>query len=76
MSITLSQVVWTRSCDFCSYQEGRHYCLLHGEPVKNMDISRCADWLDRSTTAAAQLRAESRDAALKNHLENDEHNVT
>jgi hypothetical protein len=32
--------------------------------------------VSRQDSAAAQLRAESRDAALKNWQENDEHNVT
>ena len=35
----------TKSCDTCeSQEEGRHYCLLHGVQVKNMDIVRCTDW--------------------------------
>jgi hypothetical protein len=35
------------SCDTCSSQEGRHYCLLHGMIVKNMDIVKCCDWKER-----------------------------
>jgi hypothetical protein len=31
-------------CDTCDSQEGRHYCLLHGKVMKNMDISKCNDW--------------------------------
>ena len=27
-------------CDNCKSQEGRHYCLLKGEPIKNS----CEDW--------------------------------
>ncbi len=33
-----------KSCDGCAAQEGRHYCLLHGVQIKNMDAVRCADW--------------------------------
>ncbi len=33
-----------KSCDNCAAQEGRHYCLLHGVQVKNMDAVRCEDW--------------------------------
>ena len=33
------------TCDQCdSQEEGRHYCLLHGVEVKNMDLMTCADW--------------------------------
>lgn len=35
---------YTKSCDFCEFQEGRHYCLLHGMSVKNMDAVRCTQW--------------------------------
>lgn len=35
---------WFKSCDNCRHQEGRHYCLFHGESVKNMDIFRCGNW--------------------------------
>lgn len=32
-------------CDECrSQEEGRHYCLLHSEPMENMDISNCKDF--------------------------------
>ena len=34
----------TKSCDTCESQEGRHYCLLHGVQVKNMNIKRCIFW--------------------------------
>lgn len=33
-----------KQCDNCASQEGRHYCLLHGQQVKNMDIVRCLSW--------------------------------
>lgn len=36
-----------RSCDTCDSQEGRHYCLLHTETIKNMDTVRCSDWTSR-----------------------------
>ena len=32
------------TCDDCDSQEGRHYCLLHGIQVKNMDLMRCGDF--------------------------------
>lgn len=32
------------TCDDCVSQECRHYCLLHGESVKNMDIMTCDDY--------------------------------
>ena len=33
------------SCDTCASQdEGRHYCLLRGEPVKNMNMMICHDF--------------------------------
>jgi len=35
---------YTKSCDFCRHQEGRHYCLLHGTVVKNMDTVKCDEW--------------------------------
>ena len=34
-------------CDNCDCQEGRHYCLLHGKVIKNMDISTCPDWEEK-----------------------------
>lgn len=40
---------WLKSCDNCNAQEGRHYCLLHGVQVKNMDIKRCKDFEEKST---------------------------
>ena len=36
-----------KSCDTCDCQEGRHYCLLYGKSIKNMDISHCDDWIER-----------------------------
>jgi hypothetical protein len=33
-----------KCCDECRHQEGRHYCLLHGVTVKNMDALRCRDF--------------------------------
>lgn len=36
-------------CDECdSQEEGRHYCLLHGVEVKNMDIMTCDDWTPKA----------------------------
>lgn len=33
------------SCDDCYGQgEDRHYCDLHGIPVKNMNVTICRDW--------------------------------
>jgi hypothetical protein len=33
-----------KQCDNCESQEGRHYCLLYGVQVKNMDVARCRFW--------------------------------
>uniref|UniRef100_A0A6H1ZFN6 Uncharacterized protein n=1 Tax=viral metagenome TaxID=1070528 RepID=A0A6H1ZFN6_9ZZZZ len=34
-----------RCCDTCEGQEeGGHYCLIHGEVVKNMDLCACVEW--------------------------------
>ncbi len=36
---------WLVSCDNCASQEdGKHYCLLHGCTVLDMDTTTCADW--------------------------------
>lgn len=35
---------WLTSCDNCASQEGRHYCLLHGQPMRDMDTITCPDW--------------------------------
>jgi len=40
----LTKATLTKSCDTCESQEGRHYCLLHGVMVKNMDMKRCDFW--------------------------------
>lgn len=32
---------WANSCDQCTHQEGRHYCLLIGKTMKNMDTICC-----------------------------------
>jgi hypothetical protein len=41
----LTKATLTKSCDTCeSQEEGRHYCLLHGVVIKNMDIKRCEFW--------------------------------
>lgn len=34
-------------CDGCASQEGRHYCLLHSQPVENMDLMVCDDFTQR-----------------------------
>lgn len=39
------------SCDFCEHQDGRHFCLFHDRPMKNMDISTCDDWTPQRTTS-------------------------
>lgn len=36
---------WLDSCDWCSFQEGKHYCLRHSLTVKNMDTVRCAQFV-------------------------------
>ena len=38
----------TKLCDTCASQEDRHYCLLHSQQVKNMDILVCDDWTNKS----------------------------
>ena len=45
---------WSDSCDFCASQEGRHYCLLHARPMKNMDTIRCADWTPKPETKGGE----------------------
>jgi hypothetical protein len=35
------------TCDDCDSQEGRHYCLLHGKPMTNMDITCCAEFEEK-----------------------------
>ena len=51
MNNTKTRIFYTKhyikSCDFCAAQEGRHYCLLLGAPVKNMDVKRCKNWADK-----------------------------
>jgi hypothetical protein len=39
----------TLTYDNCDSQEGRHYCLLHGIQVKNMELMRCGDFTMRMT---------------------------
>lgn len=54
------------SCETCVAQEGRHYCLLHGKFVKNMDITKCKDWEgepDEPKEKGAEM--------LKNHIYDD-----
>ena len=38
---------WEMTCDDCSSQEGRHYCLLRSHQVSNMDLKRCDDFTER-----------------------------
>jgi hypothetical protein len=40
----ICSTAWEESCDNCINQEGRHYCLLYGCQMKNMDTIRCGDW--------------------------------
>ncbi len=49
---------WLKSCDNCFYQEGRHYCLLMSEPVKNMDTLRCDDWKERQNDKLCREQGE------------------
>lgn len=36
---------WLVSCDNCvAQEEGRHYCLLHGRVMRDMDTVTCEDW--------------------------------
>lgn len=32
---------WDNSCDNCTHQEGRHYCLILSKTMKNMDTVSC-----------------------------------
>ena len=48
MSVRLTPAVdYAHSCDMCECQEGRHYCLLHTEQIKNMETVACKDWTER-----------------------------
>lgn len=38
---------WETSCDYCKFQEGRHYCILHSTHIKNMDMLKCVEWENR-----------------------------
>lgn len=40
---------WYYSCDFCSSQEGSHYCLLHTCQIKDMNLKTCDDWQDKDS---------------------------
>ena len=46
----------SKSCDECASQEGRHYCLLHGITLKNMDTIRCRDFSYRKPNVQAEPR--------------------
>lgn len=35
---------YLKSCEVCKFQEGRHYCLLLGKTIKNMDTKRRNQW--------------------------------
>ena len=38
-----------KNCDNCdSQEEGGHYCLLHGKVMKNMNITVCPDWEEKT----------------------------
>jgi hypothetical protein len=37
---------WIDSCDNCSSQQGRHYCLLHSTQMRDMNTVRCDDWTE------------------------------
>jgi hypothetical protein len=34
-------------CDTCDCQDGRHYCMLHGIFLKNMDLKVCVAYTER-----------------------------
>lgn len=42
--------IWVDSCDNCNCQEGGHYCLLHGDTVRDMNVTRCNDWEAKKST--------------------------
>ena len=43
---------WEPSCDDCVIQEGRHYCLMHSRPMKNMNLYRCGYWQQKPPDSA------------------------
>jgi hypothetical protein len=47
LPLRLDDATDDQSCDNCANQEGRHYCLLHGQTIRNMDKYRCKDWSER-----------------------------
>lgn len=46
-----SKTTWANSCDQCTHQEGRHYCLLIGKTMKNMDTIRCVAFNRKKASA-------------------------
>ena len=57
-------------------EQWQRYCEQQMEQREQLEPEPPPPPLDPPTTALSQLRAESRDAALKNWQQNDEHNVT
>jgi hypothetical protein len=52
-STNLHCVDFLSSCDFCIYQEeGKHFCLLHGVQIKNMDAVACGDFEGKDSVEA------------------------
>lgn len=46
-AVRFRRCAWLKSCDHCAYQEGRHYCLLHGVQVRDMDLRHCSEWASK-----------------------------
>ena len=46
---------YTYSCDCCENQEFRHYCLLRGVVIKNMDISTCKYFTTKQNNKSVKI---------------------
>ena len=45
--LRLRNCKWENSCDNCTHQEGRHYCLFWSVQIRDMDIRRCSSFDER-----------------------------
>lgn len=54
-----------KQCDNCAHQEGRHYCLHHGQHVRNMDIVRCLGWTAKADDAHLLLNNDQREGGTE-----------
>lgn len=53
---------WDNSCDNCTHQEGRHYCLILSKTIKNMDTVSC-EAFKRKKASDRRSNAEVSEAA-------------